>query len=242
MLSLSRGYRLISGLCAAVIIVAVLLCFISVNNVGNSFAFTSSNVGLGAVDIGNILLGGYEDRTDGKVFDSEAMSALYAKLTGDSTKTDISDVDKLGTLNAAEIRANNGNKDIVLTMNGQQWTVTYLTNDSSGNTIVTLWQANSSARYQWNKWSDNSTKLTYPSNVYGTSYVRSQGLNIGSDYVSSRYAANLTKSSQSSTHEYAKLTMPSVSGALTGFIVKPSAVGYQSDQNQNAGGDRKSVV
>ena len=59
MLSLSRGYRLISGLCAAVIIVAVLLCFISVNNVGNSFAFTSSNVGLGAVDIGNILLGGY---------------------------------------------------------------------------------------------------------------------------------------------------------------------------------------
>ena len=227
---------MISGLCAAVIIVAVLLCFISVNNVGNSFAFTSSNVGLGAVDIGNILLGGYEDRTDGKVFDSEAMSALYAKLTGDSTKTDISDVDKLGTLNAAEIRANNGNKDIVLTMNGQQWTVTYLTNDSSGNTIVTLWQANSSARYQWNKWSDNSTKLTYPSNVYGTSYVRSQGLNIGSDYVSSRYAANLTKSSQSSTHEYAKLTMPSVSGALTGFIVKPSAVGYQSDQNQNAGG------
>ena len=79
---MSRRYRLVTGLFAAVVIVAVLLCFISFNNIEDSFAFTSSNIGLGAEDIGNILLEGYEERSDGKVFDSEAMSALYTKLTG----------------------------------------------------------------------------------------------------------------------------------------------------------------
>ena len=45
------------------------------------------------VDIGNILIDGYEDRTDGKVFDGKIAASLYAKLTGDETKTDISNVD-----------------------------------------------------------------------------------------------------------------------------------------------------
>ena len=87
-----------------------------------------------------------------------------------------------------------------------------------------------------NKWYENVTNVTYPSNVYGTSYIRSHGLNIGSDYVASKGAMSLTKSPQSSTHEYAKLTIPSIKGALTNFIVKPSAVEYQSNQNNNIGG------
>ncbi|MCI8325361.1 MAG: hypothetical protein HFH71_02310, partial [Clostridia bacterium] len=178
----------------------------------------------------------YADRTDSKVFNEDAMATLYEKLTGDSAKTDISDIDALDTLTAADIRANNGGKDILLTMDGQKWTVTHLTKDSSGNTIATLWQANNATKHQWNKWYENVTNVTYPSNVYGTSYIRSHGLNIGSDYVASKGATLLTKSPQSSTHEYAKLTMPSIKGALTNFIVKPSAVEYQSNQNNNIGG------
>ena len=220
------------------VIIAILLCFcfVSFDNVDDVFAFSSSNLELGSVDIGDILLEGYADRADGKVFNGESMAALYAKLTGSADKANISDVDALGTLTAADIRAKNGNKDIVLTMNGQKWTVTHLTKDISGNTIVTLWQASNNTLHVWNKWYENVTNVTYPSNVYGTSYIRSHGLNIGSDYIETQGATKLTSSPQDEGHEYAKLTMPSVKGSLTDFIVKPSAVAYQGDQNNNTGG------
>ncbi len=131
---MSNRYRLITGLSAAVVIVAVLLCFcfVSLSNINDVFAFNDTNIKTGAVDIGDILLEGYADRADGKVFNEDAMSALYAKLTGDKSKSEISDVDALGTLTAADIRAKNSNKDIVLTMDGQKWTVTHLTKDNSG--------------------------------------------------------------------------------------------------------------
>ncbi len=234
---MSRRYRYISVFAAAVIIVAVLLCFcfVSFNNINDVFAFTTSNITSGAVDIGDILLEGYADRTDGKVFDGEAMAALYEKLTG-KTGAEIGDVDALGTLTAKQIRAKNSNKDIVLTMDGQQWTVTHLTKDNSGNTIATLWQSSNATTHKWNKWYEDVTNVTYPSNVYGTSYIRSHGLNIGSDYVEAKGATLLTKSPQSSTHAYAKLTMPEVKGSLTDFIVKPSAVAYQGTENNNVGG------
>ena len=103
------------------------------------------------------MLEGYADRTDGKVFNEDAMSALYAKLTGDKSKSEISDVDALGTLTAADMRAKNDDKDIVLTMDGQQWTVTHLTKDSSGNTIATLWQATESTTHTFNPWYDAAT-------------------------------------------------------------------------------------
>ena len=94
------------------------------------------------------------------------MSALYAKLTGDVAKSKISDVTALGTLTAADIRAKNSNKDIVLTMDGQKWTVTHLTKDNSGNTIATLWQAMANAAYTWNPWYEDVTTYAYPSNMY----------------------------------------------------------------------------
>ena len=112
---MSSRYRLITGLSAAAIIVAVLLCFcfISFDNIDDVFGFTSSNITLGSVDIGDILLEGYADRKDGCVFNEEIMANFFSKLTGNATKSSISDVDVLGTLTAADIRAKNGNKDIV---------------------------------------------------------------------------------------------------------------------------------
>ena len=222
---------------AAVVIVAVLLCFcfVSLSNINDVFAFNDTNIKTGAVDIGDILLEGYADRADGIVFNADTMAMLYAKLTG-ATDADIADVDALSTLTAADIRSKNGDKDLVLTMNGQQWTVAYLTKDNSGNTIATLWQSSNATTHEWNKWYANTTKSEYPCNIYGTSYIRSHGLNIGSDYVETQGATALTQSAQSSAHEYAKLTMPNVNGSLTSFIVKPSDVAYQSNQNNNVGG------
>ena len=122
---MSRRYRLVTGLFAAIIIFAVLLCFcfIPFDNINDVFAFTSSNITLGSVDIGNILLDGYEDRTDGVVFNEDSMSLLYQKLSG-VAGAKIEDVTSLATQTSAQMRSRNGNKDIVLTMNGQKWTVT----------------------------------------------------------------------------------------------------------------------
>ena len=235
---MSRRYRYISTCFAAIIIVAVLLCccFISFNNINDVFAFTASNINSGAVDVGDILLEGYADRADGKVFNGKSMTALYEKLTG-KTGAEIGDVDALGTLTAKQIRAKNGNKDIVLTMDGQKWTVTHLTKDSSGNTIATLWQATESAKHTFNPWYDAATTYAYPSNMYSTSFVRADALNSGGNgYVATKGATTLTKVAKKADHKYARLTMPSVKGSLTSFIVKPSAVEYQSNQNQTAGG------
>ena len=235
---MSRRYRLITWVSAAVIIVAVLLClcFVSFNNINDVFAFTDENIAEGAVDIGDILLEGYADRADGKVFYKEQMTALYEKLTG-KTGAEIRDVDALGTLTAADIRAKNGNKDIVLIMDGQKWTVTHLTKDSSGNTIATLWQASETTTHSWSLWSDRETTHAYPSNMYSTSFVRADALNSGGNgYAATMDAETLTKVEQKSDHKYARLTMPSVKGSLTNFIVKPSAVEYQSNQNNYVGG------
>ncbi len=235
---MSNRYRLITGLSAAVIIVAVLLCFcfVSFDNIDDVFAFNDTNIKTGAVDIGDILLEGYSDRMDGKVFNGESMAALYEKLTG-KTGAEIGDVDALGTLTAADIRAKNGNKDIVLTMDGQKWTVTHLTKDRSGNTIVTLWKASESTTHIWNPWTDNVTTYAYPSNMYSTSFVRADALNSGGNgYVATKGATTLTKVAQKTDHKYAKLTMPSVKGSLTDFIVTPSQVAYQETENQTVGG------
>ena len=224
---------------AAIIIVAVLLCFcfISFNNIEDIFAFTDANIVEGSVDIGDILLEGYADRTDGKVFNGEILESLYEKLTGDSNKIDISDVSAVGTLSAADIRDRNGGKDIVLTMDGQKWTVAYLTKDISGNTIATLWLISSDDTCSYNSWFDLSTAYAYPANMYSTSFARAYALNSGGNgYVASKGATTLTKIEQSSTHRYAKLTMPSVKGSLTDFIVTPAAVKYQETQNNTVGG------
>ncbi|MDE6551312.1 MAG: hypothetical protein K2M44_07455, partial [Clostridia bacterium] len=235
----SRRYRLISTLSAAIIIVGLLLCFcfISFDNIGDAFAFTSSNITTETVDIGNILIDGYASRTDGKVFDGKAMASLYAKLTGDSAKTDISDVDALGTMTAADIRANNDNKDIILTLDGRQWTITHLTKDRSGNTIATLMQASYEDEVAWNSWYANTPTAAYPSDMYSSSYLRASALNSGgSGYIATNGSAYLTKLAQSATHKYARLTMSTVAGSLTNFIVKPAQVAYQETENQNVGG------
>ena len=233
-----RRYRYISVFAAAIIIVAILLClcFVSFNYINDVFAFTDENIADGAVDVGDILLEGYADRADGKVFDGDAMAALYEKLTG-KTGAEIGDVDALGTLTAKQIRAKNGNKDIVLAMDGQQWTVTHLTKDNSGNVIATLWQASESTTHTWNKWSNRETTYAYPSSMYSTSFVRADALNSGGNgYVATNGAETLTKVAQKADHKYARLTMPSVKGSLTDFIVKPSAVAYQGTENNNIGG------
>ncbi|MDE6551021.1 MAG: hypothetical protein K2M44_05950, partial [Clostridia bacterium] len=232
--------KLISAVIAAIVVCAVLICFgfVSFDNAGDVFAFSADNLTEDAiVDIGDILLKDYADRSDGKVFDGEVMQSLFAKLTGDADKNTIDDVDDLlqdvDEVTALQMYTKNGNKDIVLTMDGRQWTVTHLTKDRSGNTIATLWQLNTEETSKFNLWAAHAPTEAYPSSMYSSSYIRANVLNSGGNgYVATKGATELTKIEQSATHKYARLTMPSVAGSLTDYIVKPSQVVYQETQNQ----------
>ncbi len=220
-------------------IVAVLLCcsvyFINIDRA--TYAINTSSTNGTVVKIGEIYKG-EDSKNKTKHFSSKVLGELYTALTGveDASLADINaTLSGTAQLTAEDIRTANGGKDVVVMLGGIEWNVTHLTKDTSGNIITTLWQASESTTHIWNQWFGPETTGNYLSNVYGTSYVRSQALNIGSDYVATKDATALTPSSQSASHKYAKFTMPTVTDSLTGFIVKPSAMAYQSDQNNTAG-------
>ncbi len=182
---------------------------------------------------------GVDTVSNTKHFEGENLSKLYAAITGNANAT-IADINAMmtgsGQITSADIRAAGG-KDIAVMFGDMEWTVTHLTKDTSGNTIATLWLASSADMHQWGTWYTTETIYEYPSNMYSTSFVRAGALNSGGNgYVATQGATELTKVEQDKDHKYARFTMPSVEGSLTDFIAKPSAVEYQSNQNQNAGG------
>ncbi|MDE5618016.1 MAG: hypothetical protein K2I79_00830, partial [Clostridia bacterium] len=226
--------------------IALIMCCIALFvSPYNTYAFTNSNIN-DAKDVGDIMLKDYATRKDGNVFNAEILAVLYEQITGakgatlDNVSAKIDGANSYGgqnIYNSNDIRDankainNNAGKDIILTMGGMQWTVTSLVKVGS-DVIATLWLTTSSYTHAWNSWSLNATNLTYPCNVYGTSYIRAEGLNIGSGYVAAQGASSLTPVNQSAAHPYAKFTMSSVTGSVTNFIVKPSQVAYQGVENQ----------
>lgn len=146
-----------------------------------------------------------------------------------------------GNKTASTLRSYTQNKtnaqSILVILAGLEWIVSYISKDTDGNIIATLW-LNNAAQDAWTSTLTGSfatfssrTVSTYPSNMYGSSYVRARYLNMGGKYATSNTA--LSSYSQSSSHVLAKFTMPSVSGNITEYIVPPSKVSWQLN-NQNA--------
>ncbi len=220
-------------ICAALLCCSVYFAYSDIETHAMDTAIGNETV----VKIGEIYKG-VDTANNTKHFAGENLSKLYAAITGIANAS-IADIDAMmtgsGQITSADIRAAGG-KDIAVTFGDIEWAVTHLTKDNSGNVIATLWQTSSDTTCQWNIWSNNTTLISYPSNIYGTSYIRTHGLNNVGDYVATNGASSLTPYSQSDTHAYARFTMPTVNGSLTDFLVKPSAVAYQSNQNQYIGG------
>lgn len=96
--------------------------------------------------------------TEKEKFDSQSLEELYTAITGIKNAT-FEDIEGLltnaSTVNSSKFRANNGNKDIVVSLGGLNWTATYLstvdniTNNNPSNTekngdiILDLWLAES---------------------------------------------------------------------------------------------------
>lgn len=146
-------------------------------------------------------------------------------------------------------------KDVVVSFGGLKWQVCYLSK-VNGDIVMTLWLTNSiqdawkSGRSQtegdyygfidgslFSDWSNNISNKNFkaqggPTNMYGTSYIRAVTLNNGGQYLSSIGSAykNFTATSSSA---FAKFTMPSVTGSLTNYIVKPTNVSWQARQDSS---------
>lgn len=198
--------------------------------------------------------------TEKEKFDSQSLEELYTAITGIKNAT-FEDIEGLltnaSTVNSTTFRANNGNKDIVVSLGGLNWTATYLstvdniTNNNPSNTekngdiILDLWlaeseTANTSSNQEISTFTDgwygDAYKWAYPANMYGSSYIRAVTLNNGGIYTA--YNSSVTKVSSvsslileeaipSENNKFAKFTMDSIEGSLTGYIVKPKYVKYQ---------------
>ena len=163
-----------------------------------------------------------------------------------------------GTQSGTSYSAKSSSQSVVVTLGGMEWIVTYLSKDRSGNTIATLWLSNNEqdifegrsqtegAYYgyyngglysDWSaNWGSNNPEYSYPSNMYGTSYISVVTLNNGGSYSSKSGGATLESFTPTSSSVFAKFTMESVAGSLTDYIVTPSEVSWQEDGQHTSSG------
>ncbi|MDE6275424.1 MAG: hypothetical protein K2M75_02670 [Clostridia bacterium] len=206
-----------------------------------------------------LLLDDYTTRTDGKVFNNDALLEIYERIAETSDLNQIkiiANTPKTGGnnihsgLNSADIRAldsNVDNQNVVVDLGGMYWTVVSLSSTDSGDPILTLMLSDTvdNASVQWNKFFSNNSS-PYSFFTYGSSHVRSWLLNgVGYDgksvgYVASNNAGSLTTFTRPDSagkypfeifnHKAASDTDKS-NGGIADFLVQPKDVPYQRTQS-----------
>ena len=134
------------------------------------------------------------------------------------------------TANAGTIRgyAYNGktsSQSVVVTLGGMKWQVVYLTKDSRGKKIATLLLNDTTETSTWSSGWYSESAGTYPSNMYGTSYIRAVTLNNGGQYATSN-SELADNYSPVENNKYATFTMDKF--GLTKYLVQPKYVPYQT--------------
>ena len=177
---------------------------------------------------------------------TNAESALDSLASAETTSADIraNSVTVNGVSKTSE-------QDIIVTLGGLDWQVVYLSKDNNDNNILTLWLSssyqsawegrsrtegalygylNGSLYSDWSAdWSSVSTSVSYPSNMYGTSYVRAVTLNNGGIYATSE--SESVTAVQSLNSAFARFTMEEANNSLTSFLVTPGEVSWQLFQS-----------
>ena len=217
----------------------------------------------------------YNDATG--AFDANNVNALLKYITGDVNITYETATETLnemtstsndnGATTSANIRSKsvtvNGvtkssSQDVIVRFGGLDWQVVYLSQDTDGNNILTLWLSssqqdafagrtstegtyygfiNNSLYSDWSyDWDDWFGTRTYPSNMYGTSYIRAVTLNNGGQYALdydelSQIDENDLYNGQNPNSVFARFTMEEVEGSLTQYITTPSKVSWQHNQS-----------
>ena len=205
---------------------------------------------------------------NGESFDRVNLNELFQYLTGDESAT-FETVQTLSATptSSADIRANvigekTDAQDVVVTLGGLEWQVVYLSKDNNENTILTLWLSssfqdawadrqvdegsyygfiNGSLYSDWSaNWSLSLTDVSYPGNMYGTSYIRAVTLNNGGDYAmlseeTQTLETETETATQSENSVFALFTMEEVIGNLTNYLVTPGDVAWQLLQSIDEG-------
>ncbi|MDE6492192.1 MAG: hypothetical protein K2L37_03480, partial [Lactobacillus sp.] len=252
--SKKKSRLLCLSVCIVMAIVIVLSCAISIfnnNEVANAAALNSSTADVTTTDL---LLSDYTTRTDGNVFDGKVLSSIFKKVAGDTNAT-YSTIEKAArntegkgtalTMNsgrdATQIKSGNGNKHVVITLGGMQWTVLALTTDADSDPILTLILTDvlPNETCKWSAWtSTDYTSGDYPTQMYSTSYVRAQllnGKNANGDEV--KYSINnstltsFTRPSTLGAYKFDKFAHSNATGNITKYLVQPKNVPYQYDMN-----------
>ena len=178
------------------------------------------------------------------------------------TFRDLSGV-KSKTINANTMRSYNSNKDIIVTLGGLQWTVTYLSQDNNSNPILTLWLADSSqlagkpvyksssptsipvlstfdsnGNSIWNSgFAPNNSNSTYPDYMYGSCYMRAVTLNNGGFYTTSTGGgSSITLNKTNLTGSvFSPFTITTTNkSAIADYLVAPINVSWQYRQSARA--------
>ena len=201
--------------------------------------------------------------TDTNRFNVSTLQDLYNAILDGTDKT----LDNVATAaNAGETALSD--KGIQVEFGGMQWIAVYLSKAShshtgatknitvgntkeekemagyadNGDIVLTLWLANSAGNKQYNTWVSPSTtkSYTYPSNMYGTSYMRSVVLNNGGKYSIDKDTLTTTSHAKQPSNQFAKFTMPtyteagkSYNSTMMNYLVAPRYIGWQYEQYAN---------
>lgn len=197
-------------------------------------------------------------------FDADNVNTLLKFITGNSSITYENASSTLNTLaskatTSTDIRSKsvtvNGVKksssqDVIVRFGGLDWTVTYLSKDTDGNNILTLWLSSSEQEAfagrtadegefygfinnsLYSDWSNdfvitlNNYSANYPTDMYSTSYIRTVTLNNGGVYTTD--GTNTETFTQNTNSVFARFTMEEVDNSLTSYLVTP---GKMEDTN-----------
>ena len=172
-----------------------------------------------------------------KTFDSKLMNELYEALTAQTgaTEDDVAALITTGNVASDVIRSRNSNQNVAVWLGGYKWVVTYITKDTSGNTILDLWMSPDSATTSsvFANHAVHDGSAAYPSSMYATSVVRVTGVNAGGYASINDTTIPTDPAAQNPKHIYAHYTMDNSDNthvSLKEFIVQPKDVAYQATE------------
>ncbi len=230
-----RGIFVLSVLIILCLGVASILSFFTPNKSADAIAS-----GVSVTNIGKLLMDNYEN--GGDVFNGNQLDKLYSQLTGkpNATYADVEAAAKnIKTSEDFQSSSNSQTKGalITLTIDNMVWNAVYLSTtraEFDGDPILTLWLSDTDDTAQYNTYNTNQNGK-YPANMYGTSKIRTETLNISGTYYDDKDGTNphVINSAENTSHKYAKFTIDGVSGSLTNFIEEPYKVAWQATQRSS---------
>ncbi|MDE6471813.1 MAG: hypothetical protein K2L52_02170 [Clostridia bacterium] len=220
------------------IIILSCILFVYNPNIKTADAFSNAtNVGSQSTNLGELMLAGYDTTGTGKIFDAEVFWPLVSLVTGLSNPT-ANSLQSWNTVRTASqfrsANSANSSRDLSVTINGLSWTPTYLSYNNKNEPILTFWLSTNTISDKWNSAYQNSIGA-YPSNMYGTSWMRASVLNNGGSYAATYNATSLTAVSQSTSSAWKNYTMDKTTAvggtSIKEFLEVPDNMSWQHSQS-----------